>query len=40
MKKNAREKKRSKEGSQPEQRTLRLAAVVRYELFKSSCKKG
>lgn len=40
MKKNAREKKRSKEGSQPQQRTLRLAAVVRYELFKFVMQEG
>ncbi|HEY6724813.1 MAG TPA: hypothetical protein VI197_12325 [Polyangiaceae bacterium] len=33
MKKNAREKKSSKEGSQPEQRALRLAAIIRYELL-------
>ena len=40
MKKNAREKKSSKERSVPEQRTLRLAAVIRYELFKFVMQEG
>ena len=40
MKKSAREKKSNKEGSQPEQRTLRLAAVIRYELFKFVMQEG
>lgn len=40
MKKNARGKKSSKERNVPEQRTLRLAAVIRYELYKFVIEEG